>query len=305
MASLRRIGWIGAGRMGVPMAGFILKAGYPLSVFSRSAASRQKLVTQGAREALSTAACVQDAQVIFSAVADDAALREVALGPQGVLANARPGAIFADTSTVSPQVSAEIEREAAARGVGYLRIPISGNAASARVGDLTVLVSGPEAVWLSVKPVVETFSKTQVYLGDGEQARYMKLVINAIVVNTGQAMAEALTLGRKAGLEWNLMLDTIAQSTIASPWLKAKIAALKPRDFTPTMIPKLILKDMDLMLAAAAAHGMDMPLTARTRELWQGLTAAGFEQEDYMAAVKLAEQRAGLSSDSVDGPEET
>ena len=102
MASLPHIGWIGAGRMGVPMAGFILKAGYPLSVFSRSVASRQKLVAQGAREALSTAECARAAEVIFAAVSDDAALREVALGSRGVLANARRGAIFADTSTVSP-----------------------------------------------------------------------------------------------------------------------------------------------------------------------------------------------------------
>jgi 3-hydroxyisobutyrate dehydrogenase len=299
MASLQRIGWIGAGRMGVPMAGFILKAGYPLSVFSRSAASRQKLVAQGASEALSTSECACAAEVIFTAVADDAALREVALGPLGVLANARPDAIFADTSTVSPQVSAEIDREATARGVSYLRMPISGNAASALSGDITVLVSGPEAAWRSVKPIVETFSKAQAYLGGEEQARYMKLVINAIVVSTGQAMAEALTLGRKAGLEWNLMLDTIAHSTIASPWLKAKIALLKPRDFTQTMSPQLILKDMDLMLAAAGANAVSMPLTALTRELWQGLLTEGYKEEDYMAAVKLAEKRSGLPTDSV------
>ena len=300
MASLPRIGWIGAGRMGVPMAGFILKAGYPLSVYSRSAASRQKLVAQGAREALSTSECARAADVIFAAIPDDTALREVALGARGVLANARAGAIFADTSTVSPQVSAEIDREAAVRGVGYLRMPISGNAASARSGDITVLVSGPESAWHSVKPIVETFSKAQAYLGSGEQARYMKLVINAVVVSTAQAMAEALTLGRKAGLEWNLMLDTIAHSTIASPWLKAKIALLKPRDFTPTMSPQLILKDMDLMLAAAGANGVSMPLTALTRELWQGLLTEGYEKEDYMAAVKLAEERSGLPTDRVD-----
>ena len=300
MASLPRIGWIGAGRMGVPMAGFILKAGYPLSVFSRSAASRQKLVAQGASEALSTLECARGAEVIFASVADDAALRDVALGPLGVLASAGPGAIFADTSTVSPQVSAEIEREAAARGVSYLRMPISGNAASARNRDITVLVSGPEAAWHRVKPIVETFSKAQAYLGGAEQARYMKLVINAVVVSTAQAMAEGLTLGRAAGLEWNLMLDTIAGSTIASPWLKVKIALLKPRDFTPTMSPQLILKDMDLMLAAAAANEVSMPLTATTRELWQGLLTEGYEKEDYMAAVKLAEKRSGLPTDRID-----
>ncbi|HWH49706.1 MAG TPA: NAD(P)-dependent oxidoreductase, partial [Burkholderiales bacterium] len=236
----------------------------------------------------------------FAALPDDSALREVALGPQGVLANAGPGKIFADTSTVSPEVSAEIDREAAARGVAYVRMPISGNALSARSGDITVLVSGPEAAWRTVKPIAETFSKAQVYLGGGEQARYMKLVVNAVVVSTAQALAEAVTLGRKAGLDWNLMLDTIAHSTIASPWLKAKIALLKPRDFTPTMTPRLILKDIDLMLAAARANHVDMPLTTRTRELWQGLISEGYGEEDYMAAVKLAEKQSGLATDHTD-----
>jgi len=300
MASLPHIGWIGAGRMGVPMAGFILKDGYPLTIYSRSAASRAQLVAQGAREALSTQECVRDADIIFAALPDDAALRDVAFGPRGVLAHARPDSIFVDTSTVSPQISAEIARAAAERSVGYLRMPISGNAASARTGNITVLVSGPEALWRKVRPVVETFSKNQAYLGDTEQARYMKLVINAVVVSTAQAMAEALTLGRTAGLEWDLMLDTIAQSTIASPWLKAKIALLKPRDFTPTMTPELILKDMDLMIAAAAAGGARMPLIELTRELWQGLLTADYAREDYMAAVKLTEQRAGLNRESMD-----
>jgi len=299
MASLPHIGWIGAGRMGVPMAGFILKAGYPLSVYSRSATSRSQLATQGAREALSTGECVRDAEIVFSAVPDDAALREVALGPHGVLAHAKPGAVFADMSTVSPELSAEIGCEAAERGIGYLRMPISGNAASARTGDITVLVSGSERLWRKVKPVVETFSSNQVYLGDAEQARYMKLVINAVVVSTAQAMAEALTLGRTVGLEWNLMLETIAQSTIASPWLKAKIALLKPRDFTPTMSPQLILKDMDLMIAVAAAGGASMPSIELTRELWQDLLSGRYAQEDYMAAVKLAEQRAGLPGEAI------
>jgi 3-hydroxyisobutyrate dehydrogenase-like beta-hydroxyacid dehydrogenase len=96
------------------------------------------------------------------------------------------------------------------------------------------------------------------------------------------------------------MLDTIAHSTIASPWLKAKIAALKPRDFTPTMTPRLILKDIDLMLAAARANNVAMPLMSLTRELWQGLLSEGFGEEDYMAAVKLAERRSGLVTDTKD-----
>ncbi len=295
MTQTTRIGWIGAGRMGVPMAGFLLQAGYPLAVYSRTAASRAKLVKLGAREASDVRDCVNDVQVVFSSVSDDAALRDIALGPNGVLANAAAGTVFAETSTVSSEVSELVALEAQRAGVSYLRMPISGNAASARKGDVTVMVSGPAAAWEKVQPLVEAFSKSQVYLGDAEQARVMKLVVNALVVNLAQTIAEALALGSKAGLDWDVMLDTLAQSTLASPWLKIKIAALKKHDYEATMSARLILKDIDLMLAAARSHEVPMPLTANTRQLMQVLVGEGFGEEDYMAAVKLAARQAGVN----------
>lgn len=295
MASHPLIGWIGAGRMGVPMAGFIVKAGYPVLVYSRSAASRQKLVAQGAREASSVAACASEANIVFSCISDDAALRSVALGAAGVLANARREAIFIDTSTVSPEVSAEVAQEAQARGIAYLRIPISGNAASARTGNVTALVSGPQSAWDTVQPIVRTFSTAQVYLGAGDEARVMKLVVNLLVYAAAQSMAEALALGRKAGLDWNLMLDTLGQSTLASPWLTAKVALMKPRDFTPTMTGRLILKDLDLMLEAARKLEVSLPITASIRQIAQALVGQGYGEEDYMALIKLAERQAGLA----------
>ena len=294
MSSLPVIGWIGAGRMGVAMAGFILKAGYPLLVYSPTAASRQKLVALGAREALSVAQCATAADIVFSCITNDAALRQVALGPQGVLDNAKPGVIFIDTSTVSAQISAQVAEQAQTRGIAYLRIPISGNAASARTGNVTALVSGSQTAWNTVKPIVQTFSVAQVYLGSGDEARIMKLVVNLLVYAHAQAMAEALTLGRKAGLDWNLMLDTLGQSTLASPWLKAKVALMKPRDFTPTMTGRMILKDLDLMLDAARSNDVPLPITALTRQLTQALIGEGYGDEDYMAAIKLAEKQAGL-----------
>jgi 3-hydroxyisobutyrate dehydrogenase-like beta-hydroxyacid dehydrogenase len=163
------------------MAGFLLQAGYPLRVYSRTAASRQKLVARGAAEAQSVADCVRGADIVFASVSDDAALRKVALGPAGVLANVQPGAVFAETSTVSAEVSEQVAQEAARRGIAYLRMPISGNAAQALTGDLTVFVSGPQDAWDRVKPVCERFSRAQIYLGAGEQARVMKLVVNALV----------------------------------------------------------------------------------------------------------------------------
>jgi 3-hydroxyisobutyrate dehydrogenase len=295
MPSLPTVGWIGLGRMGTPLSGFILKAGYPLVVFARNPASRQKLVAQGARETTSVADCARAADVVFSSITDDSALRQVALGPQGVLAQVRPGTIFVDTSTVSAEVSAEVADEAQRRGIDYLRIPISGNAASAATGNVSALVSGPQAAWERVKPIVQTFSKAQSYLGAAEEARVMKLVVNALVYNFAQALAESLTLGRKAGLDWSVMLDTLAESTLTSPWLKAKVALMKPRDFTATMTGRMVLKDIDLMLASARIEGVAMPLTALTRQLVQMLVGEGYGDEDYMAAIKLAEKQAGMT----------
>jgi 3-hydroxyisobutyrate dehydrogenase-like beta-hydroxyacid dehydrogenase len=294
MPTKTRIGWIGAGRMGVAMAGFLLEANFPLAVYSRTLASRQKLVALGARDTQSVADCVRGADVVFSSVSDDAALRAIALGPDGVLTHAAAGTIFVETSTVSSDVSAEVAAETERTGIAYLRAPISGNAASARTRDITVLVSGTQTAWEKVKPVVAIFSKSQVYLGEGDQARVMKLVANAVVVNLAQSLAEALTLGRKAGLDWDVMLDALAQSALASPWLKVKIEALKKHDYTATMSAQLILKDINLMLSVARANDVSMPLTATTRQLMQALVREGFGEEDYMAAVKLARRQAGL-----------
>ena len=123
---------------------------------------------------------------------------------------------------------------------------------------------------------------------------------NLLVYAHAQAMAEALTLGRKAGLDWNLMLDTLGQSTLASPWLKAKVALMKPRDFAPTMTGRMILKDLDLMLDAARSNAVPLPITALTRQLTQALVGEGYGDEDYMAAIKLAEKQAGLSDDQIE-----
>ena len=218
-------------------------------------------------------------------------------GPRWIIRESKRGAIYADTSTVSPAIASEVEREATARGIDYLRLPISGNAKQAHSADLTCFGSGPEAAWKRIKPVLETFSKAQIYLGAGGEAIYMKLVANLVIVNTAQAIAEALALGRKAGLEWGLMLDTLSQSAVASPWLKAKAELLKRRDFTATMTTRLILKDIDLMLAAGNANDVPLPLTAMTRQIMQMSIGRGCGDEDYMAIVKLAEEQSGLSSE--------
>jgi 3-hydroxyisobutyrate dehydrogenase-like beta-hydroxyacid dehydrogenase len=294
-----KIGFIGAGRMGGPMVRFLVKAGYVVTVCDPDPNARARARSHGAAEAPTIKACVLASDIVFSSLPDDKVLRHVTLGPDGVFASASAGLIYIDTSTVSPAASADVAAGAAARGVAYLRMPVSGNSNSAEAGQITALVSGPPPAWEKVKPAVQKFSVAQVYVGEAEQARYMKLVINLLVANSATLMAEALALGRKGGLDWNTMLDGLTASTIGSPWLNAKAKLLKVRDFTPTFTPAQLSKDVDLMLQAGDQLGIPMPMTATTRQLMKATIGDGYGAEDFIAVVKLFERLSGLPTDSV------
>ncbi len=210
---------------------------------------------------------------------------------------AQAGLIFVDTSTISPRLSKRVAEAAKERGVLYLRMPVSGNPILAREGRLTALVSGPEDAWRQVQPLVASFTAASRYVGDSDQARYMKLVINLLVANLGPLMAEALTLGRKGGLDWAVMIDALAASPLASPWLETKFAALKARDFTATFPPRMMLKDVDLMLDAGRDCDVPLLMTSVTRQILQALTTEFFADEDFFVTIKALERQAGLSTD--------
>lgn len=288
------IGWIGVGRIGLPMASCLLAAGYKLRVFDADASRLKELESGGAFIADNIQACAAGVHMVFTSLANDQALETVALGPAGLFEAMAPGGIFVDTSTVSPQLSSRIGQAAVAKKISYLRMPVSGNPEIARLGRVGALASGPLDAWNLVKPVVSSFTASQVYLGPDEQARYFKLVVNCLVANFAPLMAEALTLGRKGGLEWSAMLDALAQTPLCSPWLLTKINALKQRDFSPTFPPSMIMKDIDLMLDAARDLQVCMPVTAHTRQVMQGLVFEEFSQEDFFVTIKAAERQAGI-----------
>ena len=293
------IGFIGIGRMGSPMARFMLQGGFKLTVCDPNPEMVKKAVAHGATASDSIAHCAGLCDVVFSSLPDDKILGAAALGATGIIANLKQGGIYIDTSTVSPAISAEIALAAGKRGIHYLRMPVSGNSNSAEAGELTALVSGPPEAWKLVEPMVKKFSSAQVYVGDAEQARYMKLVINLVVANTASVMAEALALGRKGGLEWSTMLDGLSASTVGSPWVKAKARLLKTRDFTPTFTPNQLCKDIDLMLDAGDALGVPLQITATTRQMMKATNADGYSAEDFIAVVKVLERLSGLPADKV------
>lgn len=297
MASAARVvGWIGVGKMGLPMAGHLLAGGHPVVAFDLAAPNVDALVAQGARKAASAAAVAREAALVFSSLPHDDALRAVALGEGGVVANAAPGTIYADTSTVSPAASAEVAAAAAASGVRYLRVTVSGNNHMAARAALTVMASGPKDAFEEALPLLQRFGPSVFHVGEGEQARVLKLVINLMIAGTAGMLAEALALGRRGGLAWAQMLDIIGASAVGSPIVRAKSAELARRDFTPTFTCVQMQKDLDLILGAGKNLGVPMPLTALVAQMTQACVGMGDGEDDYIATVKLVERLAGLDT---------
>jgi len=290
---MARVHVAGVGKMGLPMAGHFHSAGHAVTVSDPSEARLLLARGQGLQVAEAGAAMAL-ADIIVSSLPNDVALRQVAAQVAGA---ARRGAIYLDTSTVSQQASGEVAQLLAAAGVAYLRTTVSGNNKMAEAAQLTVMASGPRAAYDSLLPLLKTLGPNQFYLGEAEQARLMKLVVNLMIAQTSAMLAEALTLGRKGGLAWADMWQVLGASAVASPIVKAKSAQLSQRDFTPTFTVEQMIKDLTLILGAGADSHVPLPQTALTFQLMQAALAQGDGQDDYAAIIKTVERSAGLPAD--------
>ena len=291
------IGWIGLGKMGVPMAGHLLAAGFALTVHNRSAGPEAALRDAGADVAESPAAAVE-ADIIVSMISDDAALGDVTDGANGIFGAAAPGALYIDMSTVSPDASAQVAARAAECGIGYLRAPVSGGVALAVAGTITVLASGARADFERAEPVFAAMAKKSFYVGGAEEARYIKLALNMMVGITGAMMSEALVFAERGGAARDTVLDVMGESAIASPLVGYKLEPLRQRNFTATFSARQMDKDFDLLLGAARHTDTPLPLSAMVRQMWSSMIAAGSGEEDFIAYVKTMETLSGVKAEN-------
>jgi 3-hydroxyisobutyrate dehydrogenase len=287
-----QIGWVGVGKMGLPMASHLLAAGHDVVACDLVGELVQAAVARGARAASTPAAAARGADVVFSSIPDDAALRAVALAEDGVLAGARRGALYVDTSTVSAAASAAVAAAASAKGVRHLRVTVSGNNKMAEARALTIMASGDRGTYEECRPLLVLFGPQQYYVGEAEQARTLKLAVNLMVYATIAGLAEALAIGRRGGVDWEQMLDVMAASAIGSPLLKAKSGALKARDFSATFTCLQARKDLGLIAGAASAGGVPAPVAEIAARLIEDCIAHGGGGEDYAAMIKSVERAA-------------
>lgn len=298
MADTLTLGWIGLGKMGMPISTRLAGAGRDIAGFDRD----QERIAEAAAGGVTPAATLEDAagrDIVFTSLPDDRALRAVALdGP--LLSAMRKGAILVETSTVSPTISAELGAAAEQAGILYLRAPVSGNAAIAHTGNLTCFVSGPRAAFDTFLPVAQDFTRAQKYLGTQEEARYAKLSVNLMIAVSAAMMGESIVLARKGNLAWQDILDVLTNSAVGSPMVHYKAKSLETRDFNSTFSCRQMAKDLDLIVGAGHAAEMAMPLATLTREIYGALIGRGDGEADFIAPVRLAEWLAGLGEPDLD-----
>lgn len=294
MAENNAIGWIGLGKMGVPMAGHLLSAGFALTVNSRSPGPVAALCDAGAKAAASPAALAEKAGVIISMTSDDTALADVSTGPNGVFTTAAPGTLFIDMSTVSPDISARVAARARECGIGFLRAPVSGGVALAVAGTLTVFASGARADFEAALPLFDAMAKKSFFVGEAEEARYIKLALNMMVGMTSAMMGEALVFAERGGAARDTVLDVMGESAIASPLVGYKLEPMRKRDFSATFSARQMAKDFDLLLGAARGTDTPLPLAALVRQMWSSMIASGSGDEDFLAYVKTMETLSGM-----------
>ena len=276
-----RIGWIGMGKMGLPICRRLQGAGFAVTALCRSDASAAVATAEGFAVARELAQVVAGADLVVSAIPDDAALAEILL-PEGALKDllARDQ-VFIDLSTVSPAISARVAAALAPVGCAYLRSPVSGSTATAAQGALTAIVSGPAEVFAARAGFFAGFTRKAFLVGAGEEARTLKLSINAMVGATSALLAEALRLARQGGLDIATIMAVVAESAVASPLVQYKRGAIVSGDYAPAFSAAQMLKDFDLIGEAAAATGCAMPLVSSIREVYRDAVARGLGERDF------------------------
>lgn len=287
------MGLIGLGNMGTAIAERLLDAGYPLVVNNRTREKVEALEARGAVVADTPEDLAERVHVILTSLANDEAFEAVAAR---VIAAAQKGTVLVDLSTVSPAVSARVATLAKAASVAFLRAPVSGNPGVVRAGNLAFIVSGPRDTLEGVEPLIRAIGPTVHYVGDGEQARIVKLAINLMLAVVAQAMAEALVLGESSGVSRAALLEVMGGSAAGAPFVKYKTEPLLRDDFSATFTTALMEKDIDLVLDAADEAGVELPLAREMKTHLRAAIEAGYADDDFIALFLHLRSASGLDA---------
>jgi 3-hydroxyisobutyrate dehydrogenase-like beta-hydroxyacid dehydrogenase len=288
------VAFLGLGRMGLPMAANLARAGHRLTVWNRTPEKARRFAAEhGARVAPSPAEAVAGCDVVISMLADDAALLDAWTGDGGAQDAVRPGALVVVMETVAPGTVGHLAHLLGERGVALVDAPVSGSVAAATAATLTIMAAGePEAVERA-RPVLGALGDPVLALGPGGAGSAMKLAVNAIVHSLNQAVSEALVLAERAGIERTRAYEVFANSAVAAPFVRYRRDAYeRPGEVPVTFRLELAAKDLRLALALAEDVGADLPQTRANLAVLDEAVAAGFGDDDESAVAEHFRRRA-------------
>ena len=297
--SQHKIGWIGTGRMGFAMAQRLLKNGADVAVWNRTKAKAEPLADDGAT-VVDSPADLADRDIVFTMVGGPADFVQVTLEDGGVLSQNQKPKMLIDSTSVDEAASSTVRAAAEDMGVPMLAAPVSGNAKVVKAGKLTFAVSGPEDAYNEARPYLDAIGRGSSYVGEGELSRFIKICHNVMLGVVIQNLVEITVLAEKAGVPRHAFLDFLNNSVMGSMFTTYKSPALVNLDYSVTFTPKLLLKDLDLGLAAARANGVPMPVTTAAREVVQMLIGNGYTEEDFAALLSMQAKASGLDLKSED-----
>jgi 2-hydroxy-3-oxopropionate reductase len=290
----RRIGLIGLGLMGNPMGHNLLKAGYELTVYNRTASKTAELAAAGASVATSPADCAREVDVVISCVSDSPDVEAIALGPQGIIEGLRPGLLYIDMSTIAPAVSRRIYDHFKPLGCSALDAPVSGGDIGAKAGTLSIMVGGDGEAFDRALPPFQILGKNIVHIGDAGAGQVTKACNQIVVALTVQAVAEALTLAKKSGVDPGKVREALLGGFGQSRVMEVHGAKMLEGNFEPGFKLDLFRKDMNLVLQTARELGLPLMGSHQVVPLMDALIAGGGGDRDFISVLTLYEKLANL-----------
>ena len=292
-----QVGFIGLGNMGSRIARRLLHHGYQLTVYDKDLAKAEAAAAQGGVVAKNALELSRTVDVLLSCLTNDEAVRSVYTGPEGVFAGARSGTVVLEMSTISPESSRELHRLGTKGGIEALDVAISGSTPAAEKGDLTLLVGGNRELFRAAEPIFQAVAKQYFLLGGSGSGTAMKLVVNTLLGVGMQAIAEAVVLGEKAGLDRERLLDVLSKTAVIAPAHAGKLVGAAIHDYSPQFPLRLMNKDFQLILEAAAEERISMPATEAAFYVNSDeLARNDSDEEDFSAVLRRMEEVAGISA---------
>jgi 3-hydroxyisobutyrate dehydrogenase-like beta-hydroxyacid dehydrogenase len=288
------LGFIGLGNMGSRIAQRLLDHGYPLVAYDRDTAKAEAAVAKRGFAAKNILELARTADVILSCLTNDEAVQSVYTGPAGVFAQARPGTVVLEMSTISPESSRELHRLGAESGIDVLDVAISGSTPAAEQGTVTLLAGGNQDLFRAAEPIFQAIARQYFLLGGPGSGTAMKLVVNTLLGVGMQAIAEAVVLGEKTGLDRERLLEVLSKTAVIAPAHVGKLARVAINDYTPQFPLRLMNKDFQLILREAAEAHIPLPVTEAAFQV-NSEELAHHNEDDFSAVLRRMEEVAGIA----------